>query len=166
MRHLLPSGFSDLAPVSLLDTTKALLVAELAELRRLTPEQEVAAETVWRSASERWPPRRRRRPRGREPLHGRGPSLAAAPSSNSWRTASSSAACGAPPWPREAPRCAGLLPAGRPPRCSSPCSLRRCHAQRAPRPAEPRGTAANTKHACCHPNSADPASVSCSTTVV
>ena len=46
MRHLLPSGFSDLAPVSLLDTTKALLVAELAELRRLTPEQEVSAETV------------------------------------------------------------------------------------------------------------------------
>eukprot|EP00964_Phaeocystis_antarctica_P008395 scaffold4525_cov67-Phaeocystis_antarctica.AAC.4 len=34
---------------------------------------------------------------------------------------------------REAPRCAALLPAGRPPRCSSPCPLRRCRAQRAPR---------------------------------
>ena len=31
-----------------------------------------------------------------------------------------------------------------------------------PPPFKPRGTAANTKHACCHPNSADPASVSCS----
>ena len=29
-----------------------------------------------------------------------------------------------------------------------------------PPPFKPRGTAANTKHACCHPNSADPASVS------
>ena len=31
-----------------------------------------------------------------------------------------------------------------------------------PPPFKPRGTAANTEHACCHPNSADPASVSCS----
>ena len=31
-----------------------------------------------------------------------------------------------------------------------------------PPPFKPRETAANTKHACCHPNSADPAYVSCS----